>query len=63
MNTVDTNTTRAVRRFAAIVIVGALALSFAAIATLGSATNETGGGIFAWMGDYIAAVSEALGGG
>jgi hypothetical protein len=63
MNTIDTNTTRTVRRFAAIVIVGTLALSFAAIATLGSQTNGTGGGIFAWMGDYITAASEALGSG
>ena len=61
MNTIDTKTHRAAR--AAIVIFGALALSFAAIATLGMETGETGGGVFARMGDYLAAVTEALGGG
>lgn len=54
-------TARRVRRFAAIVIVGALALSFAAIATLGAGASETGAGIFASMGDYITKMSEALG--
>ena len=62
MNTIDTNTTRAVRRFAAIVIVGALALSLAAIATLGAQTDATGG-FFALLGDYITEVAKALGSG
>ena len=61
MNTIGTNTTRAARRRAAISIVVALALGFAAIAVLGAATNVTGGGISALMGDYIAQVGEALG--
>jgi hypothetical protein len=60
MNTIDIHNTRAVRRLAAIAIVGALALSFAAIATLRAETDVTSGGIFAWMGDYIAAVGETL---
>ena len=65
MNTVVLNTTRAVRRhFAAVVIVVALALSFAAaFAALAADTNATGDGIFAWISDYITAVGEALGGG
>ena len=54
-------TARKVRRFAAIVIVGALALSFAAIATLGAGASGTGGGIFASMDDYIAEMTGALG--
>ena len=45
MNTLDTNTTRAVR-VAGIAAVSALAVCFAAIA---------------WMGDYITQASEALG--
>jgi hypothetical protein len=61
MNTIDTKTSRAA--LAAIVIFGALALSFAAIATLGVDAGDTGGGVFARLGDYLAAVSEALGGG
>ncbi|HXW74797.1 MAG TPA: hypothetical protein VEK10_08295 [Steroidobacteraceae bacterium] len=57
-----TNSTRAVRRLAAIAIVGVLALSFAAIATLGAEADVTSGRIFAWMGDYITEVGAALGG-
>jgi len=63
MKTIGANTTRSVRRLAAIAIVGALALSFAAIATLGAETTSTGDGIFAWMGDYITRVADALGNG
>jgi hypothetical protein len=64
MNTLVINTTRAVRRhLAAVVIVVALALSFtAAFAALAADTNATGDGIFAWIGDYITAVGDALGG-
>lgn len=54
-------TARKVRRFAAIVIVGALALSFAALATLGAGASESGGGILASAGDYIAEMTQALG--
>jgi len=60
MNTIGIHATRNVRRLAVIAIVGALALSFAAIATLRAETDVTGGGIFAAMGDYIAAVGETL---
>ena len=62
MNSTDTNTTGTVRRrLAAIAIVAALALSFAAaFAALGAENNVTGDGIFAWLGDYITAVSDAL---
>jgi hypothetical protein len=62
MNTVITNPTRAVHRLSAIAIIGALALSFAAIATLAAETNITSG-ISAWMGDYITEVGEVLGAG
>jgi hypothetical protein len=61
MSTTYANTTRRVRRFATIVIVGALALSFAALATLGAGASETGGGIFGSIGDYIAEMAQALG--
>ena len=50
-----------VRRFAAIVIIGALALSFAAIATLEAGAGDSCGGIFSSMGDYIADMTSALG--
>ena len=63
MNAIDTKRARAVRRLAVIVLVGALALSFAAIATLGVETDVTGDGAFAWVGEYMAKVAEALGGG
>ena len=64
MNTTDTNTTGALRRrFAAIALAGALALSFAAAFAALKADNATGDGIFASLSDYITAVSEALGGG
>jgi hypothetical protein len=62
MDTTNTNTTRAAR-FAAIVIVGALALSVAAIATIGAESSGTDSGFLTRVGDYIAAASEALGGG
>lgn len=55
------NIRRPVRRLAAITIVAALALSFAAIVTLGAETNVTAGGILASLGDYITEVGEALG--
>jgi len=63
MNTIGANTNRSFRRVAVIAIVGTLALSFAALATLGAETGSTGDGIFASMGDYIAKVAEALGSG
>ena len=58
MNTIGTNSARDARRRAAIAIVVALVLGFAAIAT---ETNVTGGGISALMGNYISEVGEALG--
>ena len=63
MNTLHVNTIRHARRLSALTIVVALALSFAAIAALGAETNVTVGGIFAWLGDYITEVGEALGNG
>lgn len=62
MNTTDSTTSR-VRRFAAIAIVGALALSFAVAFAALKADNATGDGIFAQIGDYISQVGEALEGG
>lgn len=61
MTTIVTRSNRA-RHFAAIVIAVALTLGFAAIATLGAEINDAGGGLFARMGDYLAATTEALGG-
>jgi hypothetical protein len=63
MNTFDTNTTRAARRRAAIVIVVALALGFGAVAVLRAETNVASGAMFASVSDYITEVGEALGGG
>ena len=63
MSTSDSTTTRTVRRFAAIAIVGALALSFAVAFAALKADNATGDGIFAQLGDYITQVGEALEGG
>jgi hypothetical protein len=64
MNTIDTNASSAFRRrLAAIAIVGALAVSFAAAFGALKADTSTGDGMFARLGDYISAVSEALGGG
>jgi hypothetical protein len=64
-NTSDANTTSPVRRrLAAIAIVGALALCFAAaFAALRADTSATSDGVFAWVGDYITAVQDALRGG
>ena len=64
MNTIDIDTRviRTVSRFAAIAIVGALAVSFA-IDTLAPRTNATGGGVSASFGAYITEVGEALGSG
>lgn len=62
MSTFNTNTTHALRRLA-IAIVGALALGAAAIATLGTATSLTSGGISAWIGGYVTEIGEALGNG
>jgi ferric-dicitrate binding protein FerR (iron transport regulator) len=63
MNTTDTNTSSSFRRrLAAIAIVGALALSLAAACGALKADNATGDGMFAWLSDYITAVTEALGG-
>ena len=63
MNTIGANTNRSIRRLAVIAVVGALALSFAALAALGAETGSTGDGIFASVGDYIGTVAEALGSG
>jgi hypothetical protein len=46
---------------AAIAIVVALALGFAAVAVLGAETNVTNGATFASMSDYVTEVGEALG--
>jgi len=64
-NTTDVNTISPVRRrLAVIAIVGALALSFAAaFAALRADTGATSDGVFAWVGDYLTAVQEALRGG
>jgi len=61
MNPLDTNTTRAAGRFTVIAILVFLAVSVAAIATLGAQTDATDHGITTLMGDYIAQVGEALG--
>jgi len=61
MNPLDTNTTRAAGRFTVIAILVFLAVSLAAIATLGAQNEPTDYGITAWVGDYIAQVGEALG--
>ena len=61
MTTFITRTNRA-RHLAAIVIAVALTVGFAAIATVGAEINDTGDGSFARMGDYLAAMTEALGG-
>jgi len=60
MTTIGTHT-RAGRRLAAFIIVGVLAFSLVAIATVGAEANDSAGRIFAGLGDYIAAMSEALG--
>jgi len=63
MNATDTHpSTPFRRRLAAIAIVGALALSFAAAFAALKADNATGDGTFAWLSDYVTAVTEALGG-
>lgn len=63
MNATDTNASSSFRRrLAAIAIVGALALSFAAAFAALKADSATGDGMFARLSDYITAVSEALGG-
>jgi hypothetical protein len=62
MNTTDTNTGSSLRRrLAAIAIVGALALSFAAAFAALKADNATGDGMLARLSDYITALSEAVG--
>ena len=64
MITTDTHTSSSFRRrLAAIAIVGALAVSFAAAFGALKADNATGDGMFARLGDYMTAVTEALGGG
>ena len=64
MNTTDINTSSSFRRrLAAVAIVGALALSFAAAFAALGANNAPGAGIFAGISDYITAVSDALAGG
>jgi hypothetical protein len=62
MNATDTNTGSSLRRrLAAIALVGALALSFAAAFAALKADNATGDGMLARLSDYITAVSEAVG--
>jgi hypothetical protein len=61
MNAIGTNTGRAPRRRAAISIVVALTLGFAATTVLVAATNVTNRGIFASVGDYLTEAGEALG--
>jgi ferric-dicitrate binding protein FerR (iron transport regulator) len=62
MNTTHTNTSGSFgRRLAAIAIVGALALSFAAAFAALKADNATGGGMSGSLSDYLTAVGEALG--
>jgi hypothetical protein len=63
MNTTDTSpSTPFRRRLAAIAIVGALALSFAAAFAALKADNAAGDGTFAWLSGYVTAVTDALGG-
>jgi hypothetical protein len=63
MNTTDTDTSSSFRRrLAAIAIVGALALSFAAAFAALKADDAPGGETFAWLSHYITEVGEALGG-
>jgi hypothetical protein len=62
MNATDTNTGSSLRRrLAAIALVGALALSFAAAFAALKADNATGDGMLARLSDYITAVSEVVG--
>jgi hypothetical protein len=62
MDTTDTNTGSSLRRrLAAIALVGALALSFAAAFAALKADNATGDGMLARLSDYITAVSEVVG--
>ncbi len=65
MNTISAHIPRARRGRTALAIIVALALTLAlaAIATLGAETSQTGGGIVPAMGDYITAMTEALGSG
>lgn len=63
MNTVVTPTTRTVRPGAVIAIAVALAPTLAAIGTLAMLSDTTADGIFAWLGDYLTKVGEALGNG
>lgn len=65
MNTISAQIPNARRARTAIAIIVALALTLAlaAIATVGAETSETGGGIFPAMGDYITAMTDALGSG
>ena len=62
MNTINTSVIREIRPGAVIAIVAVLALSLAAIVTLVAQIDAPSGGLFAWMGDYITKVGEALGG-
>jgi hypothetical protein len=62
MDMTDTNTGSSLRRrLAAIALVGALALSFAAAFAALKADNATGDGMLARLSDYITAVSEVVG--
>jgi len=61
MNPLDTNTTRAAGRFTVIAILVFLAVSLAALATVGAQNDGTDHGITAWLGNYLAQVGEALG--
>jgi hypothetical protein len=62
VNATDINTTRAARSLATVMVVSALTLGFA-VALAALATDVISGGTFAWLGDYIMKVGEALGGG
>jgi hypothetical protein len=65
MNTISAQIpdARRARTVIAIIVALALTLALAAIATVGAETIETGGGIFPAMGDYITAMTDALGSG
>ena len=60
MNTISANIPRPRHTLITIVIIGTLALSLAAIATLGAENSGTSGGMFGTMGDYVATMTEGL---
>jgi hypothetical protein len=63
MNTMRSDVIHEIRPAAVIAIAAVLAASLAVIAPLVAQIDPTGGGIFAGIGDYLAKVGEALGGG